>query len=314
MKKIQSIILCLFLLSNSIIAQTAEEIYIRSEDLNKQESFVAALLQINKALATDSLNLKYLLLKGAILNNMNNFQDAYIVFSRALQVDSKNVHCYNARGHLNYRFQKFDEAITDYTNGLEYIKSDSDKIMLMLNRSAAKALKRDHQGAYDDLMILYKQFPENIDVLNNLATVCDEIGRGDETLSYLLKIVKIKSDYLPAYINIGFKYQAMKEFKNSIQYFDKAEQLSPNEPLVFSNRSYSKLKLRDYRGAIADIEKSLRLYPQNSYAYRIRALIHIEAEDFNAACKDLQTALDYGFTKMYGDEVKELQEKHCKKK
>jgi tetratricopeptide (TPR) repeat protein len=89
--------------------------------------------------------------------------------------------------------------------------------------------------------------------------------------------------------------------------------MNPNEPLGYSNRSYSRLKLGDTKGAMKDINKSIELYPSNSYAYRNRALIYIEQEKFDKACEDLQTAIDKGYTLSYGEDVINLQKKHCRK-
>ncbi|MFN8264789.1 MAG: tetratricopeptide repeat protein [Chitinophagaceae bacterium] len=307
------LILLLFAVINTK-AQTADSLYNRSTELYKQENFEAALIQINKALFKDSVNIKYLLQKGSILLDMRKFDESKAVFTYCIQLAPENVLCYNARGLMFYSIQHFDESIADFTKGLQYVKSDSDKIMTYINRSASYMMSRQFQKCYDDLIVIYKVNPDNLDVLNNLAVVCDEIGKGEETLTYLLRIIKLKPDYFPAYINIGFRYQHMNDFKNSITYFNKAEELAPNEPLIFSNRSYSKLKTGDYKGAITDIQRSIKLYPENSYAYKIRALIYIEAEEWERACLDLQTALDLGYRKMYGDEVDELLKKYCHKK
>ena len=64
---------------------------------------------------------------------------------------------------------------------------------------------------------------------------------------------------------------------------------------------------------MSDVNKSIQLYSANSYAYRIRALIYIEKKDLDKACADLQTAIDKGFTAIYGNEVIELQKKYCGK-
>lgn len=68
----------------------------------------------------------------------------------------------------------------------------------------------------------------------------------------------------------------------------------------------------DLKGALADVNKSIKLYPANSYAFRNRALIYIEMNKIKKACEDLQAAIDKGFVQSYGQEVIELQKKHCK--
>jgi tetratricopeptide (TPR) repeat protein len=123
--------------------------------------------------------------------------------------------------------------------------------------------------------------------------------------------VEVDSTFYPAYGNIGFKYQEMGQYDKAIEYFNKVLEMSPDEPLGYSNRSYCRLKTGDIKGAKSDIEKSLKLYPGNSYAYRIRALIYLEEGKTDKACEDFRTALNKGFTEMYGDEVLQLLKKHC---
>lgn len=71
--------------------------------------------------------------------------------------------------------------------------------------------------------------------------------------------------------------------------------------------------LGDTKGALADVNKSLKLYPDNSYAFRNRALIYIAQDKLDKACEDITTALDLQYTKNYGNDVLELQKKHCQK-
>ena len=49
--------------------------------------------------------------------------------------------------------------------------------------------------------------------------VCDEVGRADETLVYLNRIIELDSTYIAAYVNIGFKYQLMGNHEKAIKYF-----------------------------------------------------------------------------------------------
>ncbi|HPS83490.1 MAG TPA: hypothetical protein PLA88_04180, partial [Bacteroidales bacterium] len=140
----------------------------------------------------------------------------------------------------------------------------------------------------------------------------DELGKDDDVFKYLFRVIEIDSTFYGAYINIGFKYQLMGSHDKALEYFDKALVYSTDDPLLYSNRSYSRLMTGDLKGAMQDIEKSIKMYPGNSYAYRNRALIYIAMEKSEEACEDIQRALNNGFTEMYGDEVLTLQSKYCK--
>lgn len=221
---------------------------------------------------------------------------------------------YLDRGNLYMVMRLFKEATKDYSVALEQTDDIMFKSILLSNRGGAKAKIRDFEGAYDDLLKAYQIDSTNLGALNNLATVCADLGRIDEAITFLTEVTILDSNYASAYVNLGFLYQRNKEHEKAIEYFGQGIRLDPKEPLAYSNRSFSRLQLHDLKGAMEDINYSLELYPGNSYAYKNRALIHIENKDFEKACEDLHIAKRLFYTKQYGEEVNELLAKYCRKK
>jgi tetratricopeptide (TPR) repeat protein len=238
--------------------------------------------------------------------------EAYETFNEGIRRCPGSALLYMQRGNFFQSIAEFDQSIMDFTIALKYAESDTLKNALLNNRAASKISKRDFKGAYDDLLLAYAYDSTDITILVNLGMICDELGMGELTMGYLLRAIEVDSTFYPAYGNIGFKYQEMGQYDKAIEYFDKVLEMSPDEPLGYSNRSYCRLKTGDLKGAKSDIEKSLKLYPENSYAYRNRALIYLEEGRTDKACEDFKTALDKGFTEMYGDEVLKLRKEHCK--
>jgi tetratricopeptide (TPR) repeat protein len=292
--------------------QSADALYKKAIEYKNKKDFPAALVKIDAALKIDSSNYDYLTAKAECLLELKRYQESFDLLTKTIGLYPKKSLPYNNRGHLLITIQEFDYAIADFTSALAIAESDTIKNMLMVNRAAAKLNKRDFEGAYTDLKWSYDFDSTNIATLIDLAAICDEVGRGNETLPYLFRVIQLDSTSFPAYGNIGFKYQEMGDYKKAITYYNKVLELKPDEPLGYSNRSYNKYKLGDLKGAYADINRSIALYPANSYAYRIRALIAIEDKKTANACADIQKALDLGFTKMYGDEMENLKKKYCK--
>ncbi len=292
-------------------SQFDQENYKAATAYREKKSLDKALKEIDKAILSDSLNTLYLNEKAAILWELNHYQEAFDLLTKSVSIDPGNITTYIARGIIFYSTQNFDEAIDEYSYALTLAKGDTVRKVILVNRAAAYIYKRNFDLAYEDLIAVYRKDSNDIATLTNLAVVCDEIGKGDETLKYLERVIRIDPENDGAYVNMGFKYQDMGEYKKAIQYYNKALELNPDEPLGYSNRSYSKLQIGDIRGAHADIEKSLKLYPENSYAYKVRALIHLKENKKDKACSDLSKAIELNFTAMYGDEVKILIEKHC---
>jgi tetratricopeptide (TPR) repeat protein len=303
--------LVIFFSAGPLRAQLKDAHYQQALEHRDNKEYRKGLEQIAFCLAKDSVNTDYLMVKAYCLFKLEEVRDAYNAYTRVLHLEPSNAQAYNDRGLLLSAIQQFEAAITDMNEALQLEKNDTLKNMILLNRATVKQGYRDFQGAYDDLIKVYAFDTLNTATLNNLAAVCDEVGKGDQTLQYLFKIIAIDSGFIGSYVNIGFKYQEMGEYKKAITYFDKALGLDANEPLSYNNRAYNKLQLKDYKGALADVETSIRLYPANSYAYRNRALIYIALNQPYKACTDLNRALELGFEKMYGDEVSKLKFKYC---
>lgn len=294
-------------------SQTADECYKTSLDLLAKKDLKGALKNIEKAIELDNKNISYYFLKSEIFGKAGMFSEGYDCFSVALTIEPKNSWIYSNRGSFLKNFQKFDSAIEDYTKAIELAENDTNKYLYYTNRGSTKSQKRDFSGAYEDLIASYNFDSTNLAVLVDLGAVCDDAGKGDETLKYLLKAVEIDSTFVGSYANIGYKYQEMGDYHKAIEYYNKVLEMDPNEPLGYSNRSFNRMKIGDLKGALQDINKSIKLYPANSYAYKVRALIYIEKKKYEDACADLNTASQLGYTTMYGNEVVELQKQYCSK-
>ncbi len=240
------------------------------------------------------------------------YEEALKTLTQGIHELPDSVELYDMRGTLLEAFGLYEKAIEDFTVGVEKAKDNWTKSHLLANLGGTKSRIRDFEGAYQDLKKAVAVDSTNLDALNNLAAVCDEVNKPEETIIYLERIIAVNPNYIPAYVNLGFRYQKMEQHKKAISYFDKAVELGPNEPLAYSNRSFSKLKSKDVKGAYADINKSIKLMPSNSYAYKIRALIELEKGNDKQVCLDLDKALELGYTAQHGEEVKELKAKHCK--
>lgn len=307
----QVLIISLVLISSVSFAQNAEYFNNKAINYGREGAYEIALQEINKAINLDSLNSEYLSTKGLYLTKLERFQSALISYSKAIEFDA-NPEAYEGRGIVYDKIGRFDLAIEDHTQAILKAKSEEAKYTGYSNRASAKMGKRDFQGAYEDLILAYSFDSTNLYVLTNLGYVCDEIGKGQETLTYLFKAIELDSSFYPAYANIGFKYQEMEQHENAIHWFNKLLEYDENEPLGYSNRSYSKLKLGNLDGALSDINKSIELNPENSYAYRTKALIYLEEGKIDIACENLQIAIEKGFAITYGNEVLNLQKENCK--
>lgn len=296
-------------------AQTADELNQQALDLLEKKEYKAALKLIDKAIEISDKEKSFYLTKIEIYIGLEDFGNVGITFNEAVKLFPDEYSFYARRGVLLTDYNEFDLALTDYETALTLATSDTIKSMIYSNMSISKKFKRDFYGAYQDLLKAYAIDSSNIGILNNLGGICDEVGKPEEALKYINRVIELDSEFIGAYSNIGFHHQSMNNHIQAITYFDIAIKKSPDSdlalPYAYNNRAYSKLKLNDLEGALNDVNKSIELGKFNSYAYRNRALIYLEQGKTKKACADIETAIEYKFTEMYGDEMVQLQKKHC---
>lgn len=246
------------------------------------------------------------------LINKQKYKEALDVLEAGIEEMPDSSRIYDMRGVLLDAAGLFDLAIADFEKAIQLEDDMAIKIHILSNLGGTKTKIRDFKGAYEILKHTHDLSPNDIAVLNNLAVVCDEIGKPEETRTYLNKIILLDPKNYPAHLNIGFSFQTIEKHDSAIVYFDKAIKINNKEPFSYSNRSYSKLKLGDIEGAMKDIDKSIELNPYNSYAFKIKALILIENKKTNDACIQLNKAVELGYEQQYGAEVNELIYQYCK--
>ncbi len=277
-----------------------------------KENFKNALKEIERAIEIEPGSAVFQCRRADFLLNLGRVEDAFHAYTESIKLDEHYSMAYNGRAIIEEAAGVFDAAIVDFERAAENAENDTMRFAYITNVAAAQVRVRDFQGAYESLMDAYRFDSTDVAMLNNLATVCDELGQQDLALKYLFRVLKLDPEMYGANINIGFIYQNMNRHKEAIIYFDEALAHMPDDPLAYNNRAYSKLQLKDLKGAMSDVEKSIKIYPSNSYAYKNRALIYFAQGKNDKACADLQLAIEKGFTAQYGPEVEELLRKKCR--
>ena len=295
-------------------AQTTRQLVDKSFELIDNKKFDSALIVLNKAWAMDSTLYPIYIARGTAYSGLEKWDESYLEFTKAIDKYPDSAFGYHLRAMLFSKLTYNDASIADNTKALDLADEDTFRIVLYMNRGVAYMQKRDFQKAYEDYSRAYLLDTGSTAILNNIATVLDELGRVDEAIASLKKITIIDPAFVGPYVNLGFQYTKLGKYKEAIEYFDKALALEKDEPLALNNRGLAKYHIKDYKGALEDINKSIVIYPGNSYAFKNRALVYIAMNEKEKACADIKDALDRGFTEMYGPEVLDMKKANCPSK
>ncbi|MEM6348667.1 MAG: tetratricopeptide repeat protein [Bacteroidota bacterium] len=236
------------------------------------------------------------------------FDDLY----KAVRLDPENPEYYYWRGYFLNLARKDEDAIKDFSKGLTYVEEgDSLYYMLLEERSKSRLDILELEGAMEDAKLVLVRDTNDVALLNSIGIILTQMDRAGESVPYFRRALELEPENINLVGNVGWGYLCLGEYDEALVWYNRMVDENPKAAYGYSNRGYLKIKMGDLKGAEKDLKKAIKLDERNSYAYKNRALLFIEKEDYEQACEELNLAEQYGFTKQYGPEVKELKEKHC---
>lgn len=280
-----------------------------------KENWKEAVKYYTKAIDAKSTNhLDYYYRANANLN-LSNGQEAYNDYTRAIMLSEDFSEAYFMRGNLLINPEQVQDALNDLNMAVKYAKDDTVKIHALVSRAGAKLYTQNYEGSMKDCLEALK-----IDSVSfrcrgayiNLSTCYGYLNQPEKSLQLLKKMYLRDSTDLAVIGNLGYELSTQGYYEESIYYFDRALKIKPNDGYVLSNKSFAYLNLGKLNEASDLIERSVKSNPSNSYAYKNMGLIYLARKNDQKACESFETALQKGFTAMYGNEVLELVKKHCK--
>ena len=99
----------------------AELYYLRCKYLYNDEQNLAAIADINKAIAMDESSDKYLAYKGYLHFMIGDFRQAYSSYTRALLINQDNATYHEFRGHSQFNLGNYARAYDDYSKGIDLL-------------------------------------------------------------------------------------------------------------------------------------------------------------------------------------------------
>jgi tetratricopeptide (TPR) repeat protein len=128
----------------------------------------------------------------------------------------------------------------------------------------------------------------------------------DLAIAAFSEAIRLKPDYVDAYINRGNAYahrrkdgydKAITDYDKAITDFNEANRLDPKQQIAsekanaYSFRAYAYRERGDYDKAIADFSEAIRLVPKHSLAYDNRAFAYYQKGDYDKAIADYKEAI-----------------------
>lgn len=112
--------------------------------------------------------------------------------------------------------------------------------------------------------------PDDLSVLFNLGLAYKEIGKKDEAISYLEKVVKKNKWHFLAQYNLALLYADKKEYEKSLKAFEIALRLESGAADVLVSRARVYKDMGEIAKARADVEKALKFVPDYQEALQLK--------------------------------------------
>lgn len=216
------------------------------------------------------------------------------------------------RSNLYQSMRMYERSYDDLEVALHYGMNDSLRADMLGDQSWDMLNTRHYKEAEALCMKALALDSTSLGALNTLGLALEQLGRVDEALHWMRRYIDVDTGNVSAYHNMGYVLSNHERYQEAMAYFDTAEAKGfKNDPYLYNNRGFVKMKLGDHKGALADIKHSLDLAPGNSYAYRNLGLTYQAMGKRNDACEAFEHALALGYTKRFGDDVKQLYDANC---
>ena len=244
---------------------------------------------IDKAIKINPLP-QYRIRKGEILFCIGeHYQEAIEILKDVLEEDSSFKECYKTIA-LSYL------ELGDYPNALRYINlailnSQDDEYLYELKSKILKYLNKPDE-ALNVLLKFYENYPDDMEIEDNLALEYEKRGEHNKALSFINKsLLKEKtSDKYQGKATILFR---LERYEDAINAAEKSLELEENGAAYYwMALAYGRLE--QYSKALTAINKSILLDGGDMWSYKIQSEILGALGNSKAAEKAYKKARELG--------------------
>ncbi len=187
-----------------------------------------------------------------------------------------------------YKQKKYDAASKLYLKLIH--KGNKDDLVLKLAITSL-VFAKDYQTAQS----VYEENSEKIqkesDILTNVGLAFSRSGAAQKSIELYDEALTLNPNNIYALNNRGYQRIINKEYDKAIDDFNKSIEINPNFAYPLSNRGYAKIELGLEEKGFQDIMRSLRMDAENSYAYRNLGIYYFRKNDMSTALLNFERAL-----------------------
>lgn len=290
-----------------------------------QQLFKEAEEAFNRALALNPKHVQSLYNKGNLYLDQENYAKALDIYEQVLKLCPDHVDALNNIGNCYKSLGDFTKAEAFYSQAIEKQPTCAEAHINL-------GQLYYHQGKMDDALVHFKdsqiQHPDNVDIVAELALVLVGVEKFDEAEECIarvlsrvpdhpialcangdffmrqgdnekakqnfLKAIEVDSGYYLPYSKMGLLIESQPggDSAEALSYFEKAQNLNPEDPENLCNMGISYQRLERYEESIAALEQSIKRNPRGSEAYINLGKTYLQQCAYDKALECYEQALD----------------------
>jgi tetratricopeptide (TPR) repeat protein len=221
--------------------------------------------------------------KGQELIDAAKYSDAIDPLKKAIKLAPTEAGPLYTLGVAYRMLDRYDDAIEEFS---EAIKLDSELGDAYLRRGVCWYNKGEFalaQADFEDAAGVNINDPRP---LTWKAMTLVRLGQVREAANVYSEALRYDNHYVPAHINRGLAYVALREYDKAIADFDQAIRSTPKDASLYFKRGVAQAGSGDWPGAVQSYSEAIRINPKYADAYGNRSLAYRRIGDGNKAQAD----------------------------
>jgi tetratricopeptide (TPR) repeat protein len=235
--------------------------------------------------------------KGNTLYAAGDWAGAIKEYDAAINSDKPDKEAYYKRGLALRNNGDLAAAIKDFNKSISILPDFSEALAA---RALTYALQNDISPAMEDMDKAIMMNNDNARTLENnmvdaylrLGVAFRDHGKSIYAQAFLGKVIRIKHEWAPGYIERSKIYTGSKGYDLAIVDLNKAIKYDDASFEAYLLRSENYMNLEKYDLALADADKAVSLDSKSADAFLIRGLVYYKSGNYGKALPDLNTSVD----------------------
>ncbi|MDC1370158.1 tetratricopeptide repeat protein, partial [Cyclobacteriaceae bacterium] len=232
-------------------------LHLKSKILGSNRNYNGALVSINKALKLNPSSSILYYRKSKIWDDLGDYNKALKAIDSAIIIDPDIDLFYYNRGLFKSYLYDFEEAIKDFNVSIELDSNDPDYYRLRGQAYDKLGLEDKAREDYNEALAIYDD-----NALNNLLKgrifALPIFADFTSAIKYYSRSIKFE-ETSEAYVGRAEVYSLIGNNEKALSDFDKAIEISPEEPQPYRDRGYFYYEIGENQASINDYNKSLSL-------------------------------------------------------